>query len=314
MRRNGFVMLFLALLLSTGLFANDKLSKKTYIYSIKGKDTLRLDKYDDPAIKKIKPCIVFLFGGGFSTGTRDNKDYLDYFSFLSNKGIDVVSIDYRLGMKNLSSSDPMAMGAQLYKSVSMAVEDLFDATFYILNHADSWKIDKNKIIANGSSAGAVSVLTAEYAICNRAESAKKLPADFNYAGVISFAGAVFASGKDLTFSRKPTPMLLFHGNSDSNVPYGKISMMNFGLYGSQYIAEKLRTDSVPYYFFDADNATHEMAAVPMTKYRWTIYGFIDQYIENKMPLMIHSVVSEIGKAEAKKDFTIEDYILKNYKK
>ena len=73
-------------------------------------------------------------------------------------------------------------------AVNIAVEDLFSATLFVLENAEQWQIDTEKIITSGSSAGAISVLQAENAICNRTSSAAVLPQGFNYAGVISYAG------------------------------------------------------------------------------------------------------------------------------
>ena len=48
--------------------------KQTFVYAVKQTDTLRLDRYAllSPD-SRAKPCLMFLFGGGFMTGTRDNQ-------------------------------------------------------------------------------------------------------------------------------------------------------------------------------------------------------------------------------------------------
>jgi hypothetical protein len=46
-----------------------------------------------------KPTIVFMFGGGFITGERNNKAYSKWFNEMKNDGYRIVSIDYRLGLK-----------------------------------------------------------------------------------------------------------------------------------------------------------------------------------------------------------------------
>lgn len=52
------------------------------------------------------------------------------------------------------------------RTISMAVEDLYDATAFIVDKADEWGIDSSQIVACGSSAGAITVLHGEYALCN----------------------------------------------------------------------------------------------------------------------------------------------------
>ena len=77
-----------------------KIEKETFVYAVRDADTLRLDRYAllSPD-SRAKPCLMFLFGGGFMTGTRDNRRFRPFFDYYARKGFVVVSIDYRLGMK-----------------------------------------------------------------------------------------------------------------------------------------------------------------------------------------------------------------------
>ena len=86
-------------------------NKQQHLYAVKGADSLYLDHYVAPVISE-RPCMVFLFGGGFVGGTRDNKDYLPYFEMLTRNGIDVVSIDYRLGLRSLKTMQSMPVSAK----------------------------------------------------------------------------------------------------------------------------------------------------------------------------------------------------------
>ena len=54
-----------------------------------------------------------------------------------------------------------------------AVEDFYDATGFVINQSSDWNIDVEQIVASGSSAGAITVLQAEYDLCNGHELAKK---------------------------------------------------------------------------------------------------------------------------------------------
>ena len=97
-------------------------------------------------------------------------------------------------------------------TLAMATGDLYDATAYVCDHASAWSVDKTRIVASGSSAGAITVLMGEYGICNGHPLARqKLPQDFNYAGVISYAGAIFDTQEELRWAKTPAPMMLFHG-------------------------------------------------------------------------------------------------------
>lgn len=260
-----------------------EITKETFVYSVKGGETLRLDKYEDHAIttEEPRPCILFVFGGGFSGGSRGEKGNIAFMEEMARRGYIAVAIDYRLGMKNAQNTDisnPMAFVGLFTNTIHMAVEDLFDATKYVYDHSDSWNINKNRIIACGSSAGAFTVLQGEYTICNQHELTQHLPDGFRYGGIISFAGAVFNPTGDLTWPVKPSPIQLYHGDADRNVPYDKVMLGDMGIFGSKYIAEQLRLMESPYYFYDVENAAHEIAGIPMKENLNDIQSFIFQYI------------------------------------
>ena len=291
--------------------------KETLLYSIKGNDSLYLDRYDIPRLRGEKPCMIFMFGGGFVGGNRDEPRYIPYFQFMAEQGYTVISIDYRLGLKGMARQKeigPVALISAFSNAINMAVEDLFDATNYILENADWWNIDPAQIVTCGSSAGAISVLQAEYAVSNAQPLAGALPEGFNYAGVVSFAGAIFNMAETLHFQSAPCPVMMFHGNADSNVPYDKIEAMGGGFFGSAYIAGILQEMETPYYFYSVDGAAHEIATEPMDDNRPEIVSFLRNFVQQKERLIVNTQVQQIGKPTAPKHFTLMDYIEKNFGK
>ncbi|MCC8147150.1 MAG: alpha/beta hydrolase [Bacteroidales bacterium] len=288
--------------------------KQTFVYSIKGQDTLRLDKYYISPEKDSQPktCILFVFGGGFATGSRENVENIYFMSQLAKKGYIPIAIDYRLGMKNLQKTDPVEVASALINSITLAVEDLYDATSFVYDHAQSWNINRNQIIACGSSAGAITVLQGEYLICMNNILKQKLPDNFRYGGIISFAGAILKPVEENEWVLQPSPIQMFHGNADSNVPYNKLEEGPVGLYGSFYLAERLDNINAPYYFYQVNNAGHEIAGLPMKDNLNEIDSFIRKLVIGKQNLQIRTIVNEIGKPEKNKDFTIMDYIRSNY--
>lgn len=188
-----------------------KIEKETFVYAVRDADTLRLDRYAllSPD-SRAKPCLMFLFGGGFMTGTRDNRRFRPFFDYYARKGFVVVSIDYRLGMKRARQAgllDEEHFTQALDMTLSMATEDLYDATAYICRHMPD--VDPSRIVTCGSSAGAITVLMGEYWLCNgHPLTAGKFTQDFSYAGVIAFAGAVCDTQGSLRWARDPAPMLL----------------------------------------------------------------------------------------------------------
>ncbi len=293
-----------------------KIEKQTWLYAVKESDSLRLDRYtlsaaDGPA----RPCVIFMFGGGFFTGARDAGDYLDFFHHLCRRGFDVVSIDYRLGMKQAVGSAALteATFAPVFiRTLSMAVEDLYDATAYVLRHAGEWGVDPARIVTCGSSAGAITVLMGEYGLCNGSPLAAVLPEGFDYAGIVSFAGAIFDRTDDLHWARQPAPMQLFHGDADRNVPYGAVRYEGVGFFGSEYIARQLQENSVPHWFYAEADADHALAVSPMNGLRCEIDEFLDRLVLGREPLMIDTRVRSTERPAAEKDFSIGDYIRANF--
>jgi predicted esterase len=293
-----------------------EVEKQTFVFSVKGADTLRLDKYDIPSGEVNKPCVLFVFGGGFAVGSRTEEYNVEYLNKLAEEGYVGIGIDYRLGLKYLKDgdvSDPANIAGALFNAIHLAVEDLFDATGFVYEHAEAWGIDKTRIIANGSSAGAVTVLQGEYMICNNAELAQRLPGGFRYGGIIAFAGAIAIESGDPTWPVHPSPIQLFHGDADKNVPFNKALLGEAGLYGSNYIAGQLEKMQSPHYFYKVENAAHEIAGLPMRYNADEIGTFIDKFVRHPEPLIIHTTVEQIGKPELEKEFDFMDYINTNYR-
>jgi len=155
------------------------ISKQTFLYAVKDSNKLGLDVYmmkntDTPAKK---PCVIFVFGGAFVTGDRDDSVYNGYFNFLAEHGYIVVSISYRLGLKGVRHVSKFSI-KPLVNALNMAIDDVFDATNWVINHSAELGIDSSEILLSGSSSGAITVLTAEFEKANEYEAAAKIPAAF----------------------------------------------------------------------------------------------------------------------------------------
>ena len=211
---------------------SSSIEKQSFIYSQKDTNHLGLDVYtpkgSDSNIHK--PCILFVFGGAFITGHRDDSVYYRYFNSLVEHNYVVVSISYRLGMRGVQHVSKFNT-KPLSRAIDMAVEDLYDATDWVIAHAGSFGIDTSKIILSGSSSGAITILQSEYDKINEKPLTKKLPNNFKYAGTISFSGAILSFDWGLKYHNQPAPALLFHGTADQIVPFHKIAFLNKGFYG-----------------------------------------------------------------------------------
>lgn len=290
-------------------------TKPTTYCFVEGKEPLYLDHYRAEG-EGLHPCVLFAFGGGFSHGNRADERYMPYFEMLLSEGFDVVSIDYRLGMAytlDKTGSVGALEGAwAMYRSVNMAAEDVLRALDYLLINAVKMGIDISCIVASGSSAGAIAVLQAENHIVNRSHYAKNISADYNFAGVIAFAGAVYSVLGEPKWGDMPCPMMLFHGNADRNVPYRKATILATGFYGSDYIAEQLHAKGATYYFHSAHYRDHALALSPLTDNHDEIKNFIARCVVAREKMQHTNEYVAAGIEPCKTEFTIQEYLDSNY--
>lgn len=303
------------LLLLTVFIAADAagIKQETYIYKVTDAgDTLRLDRYpaltDNPNGKG--QSLIFIFGGGFRNGQRDNGYYVPMFEFMAENGIETFSIDYRLGLTDTWYEDvdtPERFRDALKGAIDIAVEDLTDATSFIVGHSTEWGIDPNGIVISGSSAGAITSLQAEYYICNNLLPENALPAGFRYAGIIPLSGAI-ASEKPLMWKSEPSPILMFHGDADGVVPFddnGTVAGIG-GMWGSKAISRSL--GNIPHRFHIVHGIGHELATFPMYDNRGEILDFIRSLRKSGTGLRTVIVDEYIpGVTEYRTDYNVEDF-------
>lgn len=286
----------------------------TFHYATHNGEKLYLDRYMlDAEADAPRPCMIFAFGGGFVKGVRNHEYYSIFFDRLAREGIVVVSIDYRLGLKNLNADGGMvAMIGIFDNAVNMAVEDMYCATNFVIANSQEWAVDTTKIMLSGSSAGAITAVQAEWMRCNGAWRAKVLPEGFRYAGVVSCAGAIFSTDGKPKFASQPAPMLLFHGTSDRNVPYDHASMFGVGFYGSAYIVKQLERLDSPYWFYSAEYMDHRMAGIPFIYECDIIMQFIRDFVIRGEALQIHTDLVFLNGDKQPTRFKVMDYIRANY--
>lgn len=195
---------------------------------------LKMDVYypnTDIDLLNKRPFILLIHGGGFTGGTRKSMTY--HSKELSKRGFVVATITYRLGYNR-------EVFGSIRKAVYRAQQDTNTALKYIASQKEKLKIDTSWFFIGGSSAGAVTSLSASYA--SQAEwnqIAPKFESDmgslepsgitlneiFTIRGIYNFMGAippvVFSSGNLI-------PTISFHGDLDTTVPIGKNTMTGFG--------------------------------------------------------------------------------------
>lgn len=243
----------------------------TYMFAQRDTCDLYMDVYDpadgsETSINGIdKPTVIFMFGGGFIRGTRDDEDYNKWFETMTENGYRIISIDYRLGLKG-SDKVGIAQVNVLDKAIHMAVEDLFSATNFILDNADQFGVSADNLVISGSSAGAISAMQAEYEIANSTKWASVLPKGFNYAGVMSFSGAILSREGKVDYKKAPCATLMLHGTSDGLVPYKQIKVLKLGFFGGGKLVERFKKFGLNYNMYHFMGYGHEIAGSMYTTF------------------------------------------------
>ena len=190
---------------------------------------------------KEKPTIVFVFGGGFIMGSRNDKFYMPWFKLLTDDGYGVVSVDYRLGLKgvkmNFDLFHILDSAKRTKRAVEMGVEDVFAAIRFIIDNQDTLGIDADNIVLAGTSAGAIISLSCMLETCSPTERTAILPEGFRFKGVMSFAGAIMSDSGVPEYQSEPGPQLLLHGTEDGAVNYNKTAFGRYGFYGSSALVK-----------------------------------------------------------------------------
>ena len=241
-----------------------KVSKRTYRYQkTRGHKKLKLDFYKPKKVKGALPLLVYVHGGGFAGGKRNDKNTVYFAKNMASRGYAVAAISYRLTMKNLGFGCA-TKAADKVTAFNEASKDISAAVSYLLEKSQKLKINTNKIVLIGTSAGAEAILNLVYVYRD-----KILPKDFKFAGLISMAGAV-SSLENIT-KETAIPTQLFHGTEDELVPYNSAphhycKTTDAGylqLYGSRAIADKLKKLSASYYLYTIEKGDHSWSGKPM---------------------------------------------------
>lgn len=274
-----------------GVDQGDNTEIKTFTYASKDNQDLELDLIiDRSTIVEKRPVIIYLFGGGWEGGERRDGSTVDLFRSYLSLGVAVVPIDYRLGVKEAKSRGESPTTETYLEAIQLSVEDLFDATSYLLEHAEEWGLDPERIVLMGGSSGATNSLVAEFNLANSTQLARaRLPDGFRYAGVIAMAGAFWLkAGTPLTFASKPAPIMFFSGAKDQVVTYDEVQGP-FSGYGAQYYFREFAGPDYPKWFVDYPEGDHALAALPALNNQLEIRAFLEKLAWARQELSIHTI-------------------------
>ncbi len=261
----------------------DSVEVQTVIYSEKEGVMLAMDLYLPQAdTLERRPVVLYVHGGGFSGGSRDASGIPRFCRRLAGTGYVAVSISYRLTRQGKATAFGCdCPAAEKMETFRAAVEDLREATVWLLRNQSALRIDPARIILSGSSAGAETVLNAAYQPPFVPYPGEK---PFSYAGVISMAGAI--PDTTLLSGGAGIPSLLFHGTCDNLVPYASASHHycqparpgHLLLHGAHTLAGILGRTGVPCWLYTFCGDNHRINISPMEEQFLEILSFCHGYV------------------------------------
>ncbi len=215
--------------------------------------TLTLDFYPS-AKNENNSCIIVIHGGSWSSG--DSQQLPEFNNYLAKRGYNVASINYRMAPK--------------YKSPA-PLDDVRAALSYLRINADQLKIDTNKFVLLGRSAGAQIAMLAAYSLHDPTivgvidfygpadmvwgYSLPASPLVMDSRGVMErYLGGTykdvpqnyFASSPIEFVDRQSPPTLIIHGANDVLVAYEH----------SNRLSKKLNANHIKHYWLQLPWATH----------------------------------------------------------
>jgi acetyl esterase/lipase len=196
--------------------------------------TLKMDIYSPPAsdTARNRPAVIWGFGGAWLGGNR--AQLRPYAQDSAKRGYVGITIDYRI---RPAPGPVLDMAGDAY-------DDTLAAVAFVKAHAAEYGINPNAIVVGGYSAGAINAANVAYWPGERG------PATSPIAGAVAIAGFTF--GKP---AANEPPILMFHGDADTIVPYGT----------GQNTCSAARSIGAGCRFYTYKKAGHEIGATKATQ-------------------------------------------------
>ena len=259
-----FKSLLTVIVLLSGAGKAEGQTRETFPF-VQRDSTLYLDVWHPANPRADRAAVVSVFGGGFVIGKRDDSLQSRTARMLSERGFTVISIDYRLGLKDsakVAELQGLLKIDDLFQyCIGLAVEDCAAAIAWVCTHATELGINTSKIILTGNSAGAITVLQLDYSRANALSPAALLPDGWTPAAVIPYAGGVMCRKRDLKYAAPPAPTMLLHGVEDKIVAYSHFGLpFSAGMFGSNRISKQFRKQEIPHWIIRFKGIGHEVAS------------------------------------------------------
>lgn len=198
----------------------------------------------------LRPLLIYAHGGGFKYGDKSGGYIPEFCKSIAKKGYVVLSINYRLGIKEPQEE------AEVAEALYRGQQDARAAIRFARAHANVKNIDTTKIYIAGSSAGGGIALHLAF------WDVSEIPTYINQtiwgtlegnsgtsgysssiSGVINMWGAI---GDTLWIENKDFPVKLIHSENDAQSPYiSGINNLGVFVYGSYAINERCHSLGIP---------------------------------------------------------------------
>ena len=251
------------------------------VYKNVNSTNTRMDVYYPTNASTPVPVVINMHGGGWVGGFKEEQGG---FNMYFNRGYALVNVEYRMRNEILAPA---------------AVEDVRGAMHYVLNHAQEWNIDPQKIIFQGGSAGGHLALIGGYlqnnriydnecvqytgdikvmAVIDKYGAAELISFTPVYSGMVAWLGS---RSTDETFIRSLSPVhwitpqtpptFIIHGDADPTIPYSQ----------SVVLQAALQSAGVKNSFTTVPNGLH--GGFPTnynTQFEADVLTFIDEVLTN----------------------------------
>ena len=204
----------------------------------------------------LRPLIIWMHGGGFKFGSKEAAGIRLWSASFARRGYVCAAINYRM-----SSNKLRFHFNDLVKGCYDAVQDAQTAIAWFKANAVRLRIDTNRIVLAGNSAGGMIALQAAYSsnaemlhlIGNNDSSLVSQTVDAGHiAAVINFWGGIFNTD---WLKNARVPIVSVHGKKDGIVPYDHKGYPLYGSFAIHHAADSLH---IPNQLKTYDDYSHEL--------------------------------------------------------
>lgn len=235
--------------LSYGMASHEGIKKKHFLFDLyePASDTSRL-----------RPLIIWLHGGGFKFGSKKARGIQLWSEMFAKRGYVAAGLNYPLSKRNT-----LFKFEELRKACSDAVEAVEEAIAFFKKNASQYRIDTNRIIVAGNSAGGMIALQAAYTSPAELAAYAQLPVSptrstktnpESIAAVVNFWGGIFNLN---WLNNSRVPIFSAHGSTDKIVsPDHRPG--DTAMYGSEAIHRVATQKNIPNAYQPYPGYSHEL--------------------------------------------------------